>query len=115
MRHTAQHRVRMVTGILSCLLIASQLTACATAGAVVTLQQRLTAIGIPRDTAFCMVEKLQGDLNGEDLRDLADYSVRISRAPSTASAIEQLVRIDNPRAVAAVGRAGFSCTTGFGR
>lgn len=90
-------------------------SACATASAVVTLQDRLTAIGISPDTARCMVGELQDDLDGEDLRDLADYSTRIARAPSTAAAIEQLVRIDNPRAVAAVGRSAFSCTTGIGR
>ena len=95
--------------------LAALVSACTTVSAVYTLQQRLTAIGIPEDTAYCMVDKLQDDLDGEDLRDLADYSTRIAKASSTASAIEQLVRIDNPRAVAAVGRAGFSCTTGFGR
>ncbi|MEO0399582.1 MAG: hypothetical protein AAF224_09215 [Pseudomonadota bacterium] len=87
---------------------------CATA-ARVTLEDRFQAIGIPQDTAVCMVNDLDQELDTNDLTDLAQYTLRISRASSTSAALGELLKIDNPRAVAAIGKAGFSCVTGFGR
>jgi len=88
--------------------------ACAT-GAKFTLEERFRDIGIPPRTAACMVDDLSDSLDNADLRDLARYTNRISRAPSGTAAIEQLLRIDNPRAVAAIGAAAFTCVTGVGR
>ncbi|MEO1016030.1 MAG: hypothetical protein AAFX08_12685 [Pseudomonadota bacterium] len=85
---------------------------CAT-GARATLENRFQAIGIPEGTASCMVDDLADSLTTEDLSDLAQYTLRVSRAPTTTEAIASLARIDNPRAVAAVGQAGISCVTGF--
>ncbi len=83
------------------------------AGARATLENRFQAIGIPEGTALCMADDLSDALSSEDLSDLADYTLRVSRAPTTTEAIASLARIDNPRAVAAVGQAGLSCVTGF--
>ena len=88
------------------------LSGCATA-ARATLENRFQAIGIPEGTAVCMVDDLSDELNAQDLSDLARYTFRIARAPSTIAAIRELIKIDNPRAVSAVGRAGFNCVTGF--
>lgn len=85
---------------------------CATA-ARYTLQDRFRAIGLPADTADCMVDDLDDRLSNDDLQDLAKYTLRISRADSTLGALRELMKIDNPRAVTAIGAAGISCVTGF--
>ncbi len=92
------------------LLLAASLVAagCVTSSRA-TLAQRLTEIGLPRATASCMADDLAERLPSDDLRALARFTTRLSRAPSTAAAIEQLARIDNPRAAIAIGRAAFSC------
>lgn len=88
------------------------LAGCATA-ARVTLQDRFRAIGLPADTADCMVDELDERLSNEDLQDLARYTLRLSRADTTMAAIRSLMTIDNPRAVAAIGASGVSCVTGL--
>ena len=88
------------------------LAGCATA-ARYTLQDRFRAIGIPDNIADCMVSDLDERLSNDDLEDLARYTVRLSRADNTAQAIRSLMKIDNPRAVTAVGAAGVSCVGGF--
>ncbi len=90
------------------------LASCATA-ARVTLADRFEAIGLSPKMAACMVDDLDDRLSDEDMRDLARYTVGLSRADTPGKAIDQLLEFDNPRAVAAIGRAGFSCVTGFVR
>lgn len=85
---------------------------CATA-AQLTLQDRFRAIGIPAGTTDCMVDELEQRLSNEDVQDLARYTLQLSRADSTFVAIQSLMRIDNPRAVTAVGRSAVGCVTGF--
>lgn len=99
-------------GIISAALAAMLLAGCATA-ARVTLQDRFRAIGLPADTADCMVDELDERLSNEDLQDLARYTLRLSRADTTMAAIRSLMTIDNPRAVAAIGASGVSCVTGL--
>ncbi|GJL92472.1 hypothetical protein [Hyphococcus sp.] len=91
---------------------AMMLASCATA-ARYTLQDRFRAIGIPADTADCMVDELDDRLSNEDLQDLARYTVNVARADSTLAAIRALMKIDNPRAVTAIGASGVSCVTGL--
>lgn len=86
---------------------------CATA-AKITLQDRFQAIGLSADMAGCMVDDLENRLSSEDIQDLARYTIGLSRANSPQKAIQSLMEIDNPRAVAAIGRSGLSCVTGFG-
>lgn len=93
-------------------LAAATAAGCATA-ARYTLQDRFRAIGIPADIADCMVDELDERLSNEDLEDLARYTVRLTRADTTTAAIRSLMKIDNPRAVTAVGASGVSCITGF--
>jgi hypothetical protein len=90
------------------------LAGCAT-GARFTLRDRFESIGIPPRMAECMVDDLDDRLSNEDLRDLARFTVGLSRADTPLGAIDSLLEIDNPRAVAAIGRAAFSCVTGFDR
>lgn len=91
---------------------AMMLASCATA-ARYTLQDRFRAIGIPADTADCMVDELDERLSSEDLQDLARYTVRLARADSTLAAIRALMQIDNPRAVTAIGASGVACVSGL--
>jgi len=93
-------------------LAALALAGCATA-AKYTLQDRFRAIGIPGDTADCMVDELDQRLSNDDLQDLARYTLRVARADSTLAAIRALMQIDNPRAVTAIGASGVACVTGL--
>ena len=88
------------------------ISSCATV-AKATLEDRFQEIGIPEGTAVCMVDDLDKRLSDDDLSDLARYTVRLARADSTVEAIRSLLRIDNPRAVAAIGAAALGCVTGF--
>ncbi|MHA7872437.1 MAG: hypothetical protein ACX939_08820, partial [Hyphococcus sp.] len=86
--------------------------ACATASRY-TLQDRFRAIGIPPNTADCMVDELDERLSDDDLQDLARYTLRLSRADTTAAAVRSLMSIDNPRAVTAIGASGVACISGL--
>lgn len=90
------------------------LAGCATV-AKATLEDRFQAIGIPEGTALCMVDDLDQRLSDEDLQDLARYTLRLARAETTMGAVRSLMQIDNPRSVAAIGRAAVSCVAGFSR
>ncbi|OFX03051.1 MAG: hypothetical protein A3E78_16800 [Alphaproteobacteria bacterium RIFCSPHIGHO2_12_FULL_63_12] len=100
--------------IISAALAFALLASCATA-ARATLNDRFRAIGLSPDMADCLVDDLDQRLDDRDLRDLADFTVGLSRADNAIDAVDSLRRIDNPRAVAAIGRAAFTCVTGFVR
>ena len=100
--------------IISAALALAMLASCATS-AKATLNDRFRAIGLSPAMADCMVDDLDQRLDSRDLQDLARYSVGLSRADTPLEAVEKLLTIDNPRAVAAIGRAAFSCVTGFVR
>lgn len=84
------------------------LASCATL-AEATLENRLSAIGLSADTATCMATDLNDNLSQEDVIDLTRYTFNIARTDSTVGIIRELMNIDNPRAVKAVGSAGLSC------
>lgn len=88
--------------------VAALLSACAT-GAKLTIENRLAAIGLPTGQASCMAGQLEERLSSEDLQDVARYTLTLSRADSTGETLDALMRIDNPRAVAAIGASGVSC------
>jgi len=98
--------------IISAALAFALLASCATS-ARATLNDRFRAIGLSPDMADCMVDELDQRLDSRDLRDLADFTVGLSRAETPLEAVDSLRRIDNPRAVAAIGRSAFSCVSGF--
>ncbi len=100
--------------IISAAMAFAMLASCATA-AKMTLNDRFRAIGLSGDMADCMVDDLDARLDDNDMRDLARYTVGLARADTPGEAVDSLLRIDNPRAVAAIGGAAFSCVTGFGR
>lgn len=94
------------------IFLAALVAACATATRA-TLENRFEAIGVPPSTAVCMVDDLDRRLTDQELRALARHTFEVSRADTTLGAIRALMRIDDPRIVAAVGQAGVSCVTGF--
>ncbi len=100
--------------IVSAALALAMLASCATA-ANATLIDRFRAIGLSAEMADCMVDDLDERLDDRDLRDLARYTAGLARADTPMQAVDSLLKIDNPRAVAALGRAAFGCVTGFGR
>ncbi len=102
----------MNRSIIGALVAIIFLSGCATV-ARVALQDRFKAIGIPAGTADCMVDELEQNLSSEDLQDLARYTYSVARADSTFAAIRSLMKIDNPRAVKAIGSSGVSCVTGL--
>lgn len=93
-------------------LLAFAISSCMTL-ARAALEDRFQAIGIPEKTALCMVDDLDQRLSDDDLQDLARYTLDVARQPSTIEAVRALMRIDNPRAVTAVGKSALSCVTGF--
>ena len=101
--------IRALGMMASCVALAS----CAS-GAQATLDNRFQAIGIPPETAGCMAGRLSDDLSGAELQELAQYTVNVSRADTALDAIQSLREFDNPRAAAAIGRAGVACVTGLG-
>lgn len=104
--------MRLVPAVCAFAFLASSLASCATA-AKVTLNDRFRDIGLSPAMADCMVDELDERLDDRDLRDLADYTTTIARADSALEAVDRLLSIDNPRAVAAIGRSAFACVSGF--
>lgn len=100
-----------IIGLVAALAL---IAGCATA-ARATLENRFEAIGLSPRMASCMVDDLDDRLSDDDLRDLARYTTGLARADTPLKAIDQLLEFDNPSAVAAIGRAAFSCVTGFDR
>jgi len=76
-----------------------------------TLENRLQAIGLSADTASCMATDLNESLSQDDVIDLTRYTFNIATSSSTLGVIRELLKIDNPRAVSAVGKAGVSCVS----
>jgi hypothetical protein len=95
-----------------CLSLACAVSSCASL-ARTTLEDRFQAIGIPEKTALCMVDDLDQRLSDDDIQDLARYTLNVARQPSTIDAVRALMRIENPRAVAAVGKSAVACVTGL--
>lgn len=100
--------MRLMFAALSIALLAS----CATT-AKMSLNDRFKSIGLSPEMADCMVDDLNDRLSNDDLRDLAGYASTLSRADTPGQAVDALLNFDNPRAVAAIGKAAFSCVTGF--
>ncbi len=100
--------MRIMFAALSIALLAS----CATS-AKMSLNDRFKSIGLSPEMADCMVDDLNDRLSNDDLRDLAGYASTLSRADTPGQAVDALLNFDNPRAVAAIGKAAFSCVTGF--
>lgn len=94
--------------ILSSILTVFILAACAS-GPKYTIEDQLEKTGIPKNRASCMAGQLDERLSDDDLRELAGYMKTLGRADTPGQALDALLKIDNPRAVVAIGASGLSC------
>lgn len=83
--------------------------ACATMSAASRIEKQLVALGISDPRAECLAEELRDNLDRGDLNDVADFLEGVNRAQSPGGALDALLRIDNPRAAAAIASAGIVC------
>ncbi|MEL6790043.1 MAG: hypothetical protein AAGL18_06125 [Pseudomonadota bacterium] len=88
----------MILGVAGCATVATQ-----------TLENRLQTLGLPAGTATCMANDLGENLSQDDLIDLTRYTYSLTTANSAVEIVRSLMEIENPRAVTAVGQAGFTC------
>lgn len=86
-------------------LIAS---ACVTSP-VADIERSFIEFGLSPERAECLAYELKERLDREDLRDVADYVSSLNNVTSPGEALDALISIDNPRAAAAIGRAGIDC------
>jgi len=88
------------------------MTACASLSPRAALVENFIDFGLSRDRSVCLADELSDRLDRDDLVDIADYVGGLNVAESPGDALEALVRIENPRAAAAVARAGILCAFG---
>ena len=85
------------------------LTACATVSPRSRIENRFVEFGLGENQAACMGNELDDRLDRSDLNAVADFIGNLNGANSPGQALEALTSIDNPRAAAAIARAGISC------
>jgi hypothetical protein len=73
------------------------------------IESRLLALGVSEQGAECLAGELREELDRKELNAVADFLDRIDRADRRGSAIDALMRMDDPRVVATVAAAGISC------
>ncbi len=83
--------------------------ACATVSPRARVEDRFVEFGLSRDRASCLADELDERLDRDDLADVADYVGGLNAVTSAGEALDALLRIENPRAVAAIGAAGIAC------
>lgn len=68
--------------------------------------------GISPKRADCLAGELSDRLDRQELSDVAEFLDNMNRASSAGGALDALLKIDNPKAAAAVAGAGISCAFG---
>ena len=97
---------------LLALAMGVSLAACATVTRY-ALEDRFQAIGIPQKTSLCMVDELQQNISQEELQDLARFTFSVARQDTTLGAIRALMKMENPKVVAEIGKSGVRCVSGL--
>ena len=92
--------------------ILAMTTSCASVAPRQSIEDQFVDFGFNRDRAACLADELQDRLDRDDLSDLADYISGLNSVDTPRQALDALLRIENPRAVAAIGPAGLSCALG---
>lgn len=95
--------------LFTMILAISIISACATVSPRAKLVDRFMEFGFSEDRAFCLADELDQRLDRDDLSDVAYYVDGLNNVDTAREALDALLRIDNPRAVAAIGAAGLSC------
>lgn len=88
------------------------LSACASLSATSRIKNGLISLGVSAPRSECMADRLADDLDRRDLNDVADFLDGLNEAETPGNALDALLRIDNPRAAAAIAGAGVSCALG---
>lgn len=83
--------------------------ACATVSPRARVEDRFVEFGLSRERAGCLADELDQRLDRNDLAAVADYVGGLNAVTSAGEALDALLRIENPRAVAAIGAAGVAC------
>ena len=97
-----------MTRLLPLLAVLLVTSACATTAAN-TIERSLINLGLDARTADCMADRLEDDLEADDLQDLARFTRQLDRASSPEEAFRSLRQTDNPRALLAITAAGVRC------
>lgn len=87
-------------------------SACATITPASRVKSQLISLGVSEPRAECLTGELKGRLERSDLNDVANFLEELNRAQTPGSALDALLKIDNPRAAAAVASAGVACAFG---
>lgn len=92
-------------------LIGASLTiaSCATISPHARIENRLIKFGFSEERADCLAEELDERLDRNDLEAVADFIGDLNEAASPGETLDALIGIDNPRAAAAIARAGIAC------
>ncbi len=83
--------------------------ACATVSPHARVEKRFIDFGVSEERARCLADELDQRLDREDLAAVADYVEGLNNVDTAREALEALLRIENPRAVVAIGPAGIAC------
>ena len=94
---------------LALLVTGLMMTACATISPHARIENRLIEFGFSEERADCLAEELDDRLDRSDLEAVADFIGDLNAASSPGETLDALIGIDNPRAAAAIARAGIAC------
>jgi hypothetical protein len=86
--------------------------ACVTMSPASRIEKQLKSLGVGDQRAECLAGELDDNLDRRDLKDVADFLEGLNRAQGPGQALDALLRIDNPRAAAAIASAGIVCAFG---
>ncbi len=87
-------------------------SACATVSPRAELEDRFVEFGLSEERAACLADELDERLDRDDLADVSDYIAGLNDVDSAGAALDALLRIENPRAVSAIGGASLACAFG---
>ena len=85
------------------------IVACATVSPHARIENRLVEFGFSEERADCLAEELDERLDRSDMQAVADFIGDLNAASSPGETLDALISIDNPRAAAAIARAGVAC------
>jgi hypothetical protein len=86
--------------------------ACATMSPASRVKSQLIALGVSEPRAECLAGELKDHLDKSDLNDVANFLEDLNRAQTPGNALDALLKIENPRAAAAIASAGITCALG---
>jgi hypothetical protein len=89
--------------------LAAMVAACASLSPHARVEKRFVEFGLTEERAGCLADELDDRLDREDLAAVADYIDGLNNVDEPGEALNALLRIENPRAVAAIAPASLAC------